>query len=662
MYKCLPVAFGVDISVNKSNFFHFDPATHIVTDLGEDRVRISRRIDGLHEIYNSLISNFTDMAGTPVATTAAELTEYFSQGTENIKAGEGIIVTNKTVSVVAGGPATLGGFKVGTGLTVDGSGKLSASAVSETTLVLNNEAEMLALATEVLRPYRVIRLDTKRLYFLNAGDSPAVIGNWFVGPSIETTVLSFIGRTGVVVAEFGDYTQDLVPLIDSETAVKYKWVSVGDKLFLENIDTQERREIADSSDLTSLQSSFTNLSDTVTNASTGLVKKVGDLEQKTAALDSTVNSTTTGLVDKVKALEARPIGGDYSSAITALQAKDKEIENLATFVNQKVDSTAANTVVLDRRISDIELNGSGTNYGPQISALQAKDVAQDERLSTAETSLLTKASLVDGKVPYEQLPEFPVGRKVNVANKAERLALPAFGDLTIAYESDTADAWGLDANDDPSVEDNWSKLGSAQAVGVTSFNGRTGAIGGQTGDYNTGQITELTTKRFVTNTQIAAWDAKESTTGSQAKADAVKSYANSTFLLKSEKGAVSGVAPLGADSKVPSQYLPSTIGVSRNYYDKKTNTIGAWYANNFTDREVLVYISTTTSTDPSRQLNVLLRDNKGGAQITIKSPMVGASFDHTSQLTVVLPQGWSYSLIATGGTTASTIESWYELA
>lgn len=546
MYKCIPVAFGVDISVNRSSFFHFDIKTHMVTDLGEGKVRITRRIDGLHELYTSNLTDYTDVNGNVISTTASGLTAYFSIGAEGVKAGEGIAVSGNTVSVLAGGPATLGGYKVGTGLMVDGEGNLSATAVSESTKVLNTEAEMLSLAAEMLRPYRIIRLDTKRLYYLNAGSSPSVLANWLVGPSIEAAVVTFKSRSGAVVPEYGDYNSDLIPLVDKTTATSFKFVIDNGSLFVENIDTQERTQIAHTSDLATLQTSFTTLNDLVTNASNGISVTLGEVVAKAAALDSVVNAQTTGLVDKVKALEERPSGGaDYSQEIAELQSKDTELNSLILAADGKADNTAASTVVISQRVSQLESKPLPKDYSPEITALTDKSISQDSRLGAIDTLLINKAPIVNGKVPYENLPEFPVGRKVNVANQASRLALAPYADLTIAYQSDTGDAWGLDANDDPAITANWSKLGNAQAVGVSSFNGRTGSIGPQTGDYNAGQISELLDKRFVTSGQITEWNEKPTTTQVDSKIAAAASNTN-TRLTAVES--IASLADLKGDS------------------------------------------------------------------------------------------------------------------
>ena len=724
MYKCIRVAFGVDISVNRSSFFHFDIKTHMVTDLGEGKVRITRRIDGLHELYTSNATDYTDVDGNVISTTAAGLTDYFSIGAEGVKAGEGVAVNNGAVSVVAGGPSTLGGYKVGTGLMVDGTGKLSATAASEVTKVLATEAEMLSLATEMLRPYRIIRLDTKKLYYLNAGVSPSVLANWFVGPSIETAVVSFKGRTGVVEPSIGDYTLDTVQAIDKTTSTTYKLVVDNNKLFMEDVSTQERTEIAGKDDLSTLEIQYTTLNDIVTGA-------------------------VNGLAPRVAALEARPSGGaDYSQEISDLQGKDVQLNNLILAVDAKADSTASNTVVIDQRLSILEAKPAAKDYTPEITALSDKNLAQDSRLSAIDGQLINKAPIVNGKVPYENLPEFPVGRKVNVANRAARLALPSYADLTIAYESDTGDAYGLDANADPAITANWSKLGNAQAIGVSSFNGRTGAIGPQSGDYTTGQVTELVDKRYVTSTQITNWEAKPTTEQVDSKIAASNTSINSrlttvedlatlanlkgdnaaTNILavdtrltqvsgtltsskmdKTEKGATNGVAPLvggklpianittnvangvtaldgqgkianallyrgvvngvaslDASTRVPIAQLPTFMPQSKRVWRDNKRTYNAWSFNT-SGNEMEVFIRTNAITDVNSYILINIRENSNFPTLAFSQeyvPQQSGGGNRYLQMQATVPAGWEFAVQIAGGATMTlaNISVWRELS
>lgn len=391
----------------------------------------------------------------------------------------------------------------------------------------------------------------------------------------------------------------------------------------------------------------------------------------------------------------------------------------------------------------------GSDHTAEIQELQAKDVTQDSRITANEAALLTKAGLINGRVPYEQLPEFPVGRKVNVANQAARFALPVYADLTIAYQSDTGDAWGLDANADPAISNNWSKLGNAQGIGVASFNGRTGNIGPMSGDYNTGQITEIVDKRFVTSdqitqwntatsaakvisfngrsgvispvsgdytadlitegtnrkwltpTQISTWDAKETTTGSQAKATAAqtaavssaKTYADSTFIPLSQKGAANGVASLNASSKVPlanldvstliplsqkganlgvatldstgklaGSQVPTYLGqVPRIWREVKAQRgVNIYYRNNNASEQI-VFVRHKPTTATTRFTQIVVRLNSSSQWFTfntIQPTTVGAS----EGLTVTVPGGWEYAVTSNGGTTdINLIDAWYEM-
>jgi hypothetical protein len=395
-------------------------------------------------------------------------------------------------------------------------------------------------------------------------------------------------------------------------------------------------------------------------------------------------------------------GTDQSAEISALQAKDQSQDTLISEVSDKnieqderldaVEQTASGISSLGQRVTSLENAPAATDYSPAINAVEEKNTAQDTRLSSIDSALINKAPLVSGKVPYENLPEFPVGRKVNVADKAARLLLSSYADLTIAYESDTGDAWGLDSNDDPSIDANWSKLGNSQGIGVASFNGRTGNIGPQTGDYITDQIYESLTKQYVTPEQKTEWTAKETTTGSQTKATAAqtaavasaKTYADSTFIPISQKNVANGIAPLGSAGKVPAAnlltnvsggvplldsnarvakanlpaYLPQSARTYKNV--KGTRVVGTYYTNS-SGNEMEVYIRAAASTDTQRFLLVNVRENSSATAFDLRCDVFGAAGNRWPQISVTVPAGWQYNLTSTGGSTTANIEYWYEL-
>lgn len=376
-------------------------------------------------------------------------------------------------------------------------------------------------------------------------------------------------------------------------------------------------------------------------------------------------------------------------------------EYYAANPSKKVNGTSCSTAGIIERWDEVgnsfiplTSSASGGDHSAEITALQAKEVEQDNRLTSAEGSLLNKATLVAGKIPYEQLPEFPVGRKVNVANRAARLALPVYADLTIAYESDTADAWGLDANDDPAIDANWSKLGSAQGIGVASFNGRTGNIGPMTGDYDAGKISELVDKRFVSTAQIANWDAKETTTGAQTKATtakteaqaAAKTYTDSTFVPLSQKASVNGVASLDSTGKVPvaqlktntasgvplldasgkllTSQLPTNLPTAQRIWRdvKGSRNVDAYTTHGGGNgNEMTVYVRSSNSTSVTRHIVAIVRESSTGASFLFRSDAYGAAGDRWQHLYLNVPHGWQYSIRSDGGSTTANIEYWYEM-
>ncbi|MGE0658264.1 MAG: hypothetical protein AB7F36_01685 [Reyranellaceae bacterium] len=95
-----------------------------------------------------------------------------------------------------------------------------------------------------------------------------------------------------------------------------------------------------------------------------------------------------------------------------------------------------------------------------------------------------------GKIPVAQIPAIALVNTSVVANEAAMLALSAqTGD--IAVRTDENKSYIL-AGTDPATLGDWQEL-LTPTGGVASFNGRTGAVTPQTGDYAQSNITGLTT-------------------------------------------------------------------------------------------------------------------------------------------------------------------------
>ncbi len=113
----------------------------------------------------------------------------------------------------------------GTTIVIDEDGVISAEVAAATKTVCDSETEMLAL-DEISNLYIVTRTDTETIWYLNADTDPSDIDNWIEGASVADTVASFTGanadtRTGAVVAEEGDYTQDMIDTVDITTGTTY---------------------------------------------------------------------------------------------------------------------------------------------------------------------------------------------------------------------------------------------------------------------------------------------------------------------------------------------------------------------------------------------------------------------------------------------------------
>lgn len=415
-----------------------------------------------------------------------------------------------------------------------------------------------------------------------------------------------------------------------------------------------------------------------------------DLLQRLSLLEVSVTSTGAA------AAQAETKATSAQDAIALLEVKASSALQAASSAEAKASTASEKATTADTAARQNSLD---------ITNLKDTAVSQGAQVALHGSQILLKADLVSGKVPYEQLPEFPVGRKVNVANRAARLALPSYSDLTIAYESDTGDAWGLDASADPSISANWSPMGNARAIGVASFNGRTGNIGPQPGDYTTNLIAPTVDKQYVSEAQINTWNAKPTSTqmnqaiATQKTADDLayesKQHSTDTYLAKTARGQNNGVAPLGSDGKVPAANLPAApdVGALVAKADKgavngvapldaggkvpaanlpaavetspsmwrvaPARVVGTWYKN---DKPYAKFLNlrTAESTSTSRFINVQTRSSSTGTAFHQRSSSFAAAGSRWVQMLAVVPPGWEYMVDSFGGSTTANMEFWQE--
>ena len=97
----------------------------------------------------------------------------------------------------------------------------------------------------------------------------------------------------------------------------------------------------------------------------------------------------------------------------------------------------------------------------------------DDAIGNINEEMATKADLVNGKIPSDQIPSIAIGNAVSADDEADMLALTTAevqpGDLCVRPDG----TFMLNANP-PSVLGNWVKL--SDAASVSSVNGQTGAV------------------------------------------------------------------------------------------------------------------------------------------------------------------------------------------
>lgn len=137
-----------------------------------------------------------------------------------------------------------------------------------------------------------------------------------------------------------------------------------------------------------------------------------------------------------------------------------------------------------RSVSVKKRDGEYLNVYSGLTDAAAPYVAVKSRAFTDRTIATLDAT---NKVPVENLPNIDTVDRITVSDQAARLAIPVSSKFVIAIQTDTQRQYYLEANQDPSVLSNWQDGGSV-ASSVTAFNGRTGNVTPQSGDYTASQV------------------------------------------------------------------------------------------------------------------------------------------------------------------------------
>lgn len=169
-----------------------------------------------------------------------------------------------------------------------------------------------------------------------------------------------------------------------------------------------------------------------------------------------------------------------------------------------------------------------------------------------------------GQIPSTIAELFEV-RYLIVETETERLAIKGSTNITICLQSDENKIYYLDANDDPSVSDNWHSGRDVDPSSVVSVFGRSGIVVAKNGDYTADQITESSTREFVTPEQKTSWSKKQALLVSGTNIKTI----NKTSLLA------------GGDIQI----TPATIGAAEEKHTHTANDISVSDDKQFVSKE-----------------------------------------------------------------------------
>lgn len=233
----------------------------------------------------------------------------------------------------------------------------------------------------------------------------------------------------------------------------------------------------------------------------------------------------------------------------------------------------------NKRISDLTLATTPTleDLLVVVNEGQTRKMAIEDLLEFLET--LEQFATLDetGKIPLEQIPSSILGSLKYKASWDANVNTPAIPAATTEnagwyYVVGTAGATIVDGISSWGVGDwiisngtSWQKIDNTDAV--SSWNGRTGAVVPESGDYDTSQVTEHTSNKYYTaarvlaellgtitpnNAAIASGDSISTAFNkAQGQINAKESTAN--------KGQASGYAELDGSGKVPTAQLPDAV-------------------------------------------------------------------------------------------------------
>jgi hypothetical protein len=200
------------------------------------------------------------------------------------------------------------------------------------------------------------------------------------------------------------------------------------------------------------------------------------------------------------------------SGILGNTTETYSINKIVTLLNAKIDTGSIATVATSGSYADLSSK-------PTIPA-KVSDLSNDSGFITS-SSIATKADLVDGKVPTDQLPALAVTDVLTAESQVAMLALTAqAGDICIRSDQS---AFYILVGSDASVLGNWIAM-QVPGGAVASVNGQTGII-----VLNSDSISQGSTNLYATSAEKTAWNAKLSKISSPTAGNLVTVNADGTL-------------------------------------------------------------------------------------------------------------------------------------
>lgn len=170
---------------------------------------------------------------------------------------------------------------------------------------------------------------------------------------------------------------------------------------------------------------------------------------------------------------------------------------LLTYKDVGADESGAGTAAVNDHVAQTD------PHEQYMTVERGKKIFINKNLGNKPTGFL---QLDDrGKIPAD-IADLYKAEYVIVANAEGRLKIAQTSGIIICLQLDENAMYYLNADEDPSVSDNWKKGQETTIGNVLSTFGRSGNVVAEAGDYNADQITETDDRTFVSSEDREKWN------------------------------------------------------------------------------------------------------------------------------------------------------------